>query len=200
MAMTPWPTSAPARRRVPHGLSFSVDAAALSWPCAWRTELPLSIFCNKLRLCPRQRNGRCSFAPRRTHAGNGDDEERDYMYRMYAHIHQARLNSGHSPPPARWSAMTASALSCCARCSFRCRDASHLLRGRIGMGENIYLGDRNGVRTPMQWSADKNAGFSRANPQSLYLPITWTRKTTMKPSMWRCRNRTGIRCYGGCGN
>ncbi len=41
----------------------------------------------------------------------------------------------------------------------------------IGMGENIYLGDRNGVRTPMQWSADKNAGFSRANPQSLFLPI-----------------------------
>ncbi len=41
----------------------------------------------------------------------------------------------------------------------------------LGMGENIYLGDRNGVRTPMQWSADKNAGFSRANPQRLYLPI-----------------------------
>src|SRR5260221_13208395 len=40
----------------------------------------------------------------------------------------------------------------------------------IGMGDNIYLGDRNGVRTPMQWSADRNAGFSRANPQRLYLP------------------------------
>ena len=41
----------------------------------------------------------------------------------------------------------------------------------IGMGDNYYLGDRNGVRTPMQWSADRNAGFSRANPQSLYLPV-----------------------------
>src|SRR5947209_5891118 len=41
----------------------------------------------------------------------------------------------------------------------------------IGMGDNFYLGDRNGVRTPMQWSADKNAGFSRANPQRLYLPV-----------------------------
>jgi maltose alpha-D-glucosyltransferase/alpha-amylase len=41
----------------------------------------------------------------------------------------------------------------------------------IGMGDNIYLGDRDGVRTPMQWSADRNAGFSRANPQMLYLPI-----------------------------
>src|SRR6185369_12853295 len=40
----------------------------------------------------------------------------------------------------------------------------------IGMGDNIYLGDRNGVRTPMQWSGDRNAGFSRANPQQLYLP------------------------------
>ena len=40
----------------------------------------------------------------------------------------------------------------------------------IGMGDNFYLGDRNGVRTPMQWSGDRNAGFSRANPQKLYLP------------------------------
>ena len=41
----------------------------------------------------------------------------------------------------------------------------------IGMGDNIYLGDRNGVRTPMQWSADRNAGFSQSNPQQLYLPV-----------------------------
>ena len=41
----------------------------------------------------------------------------------------------------------------------------------IGMGDNFYLGDRNGVRTPMQWSADRNAGFSKANPQRLFLPV-----------------------------
>ena len=41
----------------------------------------------------------------------------------------------------------------------------------IGMGDNIYLGDRNGVRTPMQWSPDRNAGFSLANPQRLYSPV-----------------------------
>src|SRR5947209_6938257 len=40
------------------------------------------------------------------------------------------------------------------------------------MGDNFYLGDRNGVRTPMQWSPDRNAGFSKANPQQLYLPVT----------------------------
>jgi maltose alpha-D-glucosyltransferase/alpha-amylase len=41
----------------------------------------------------------------------------------------------------------------------------------IGMGDNIYLGDRDGVRTPMQWNADRNAGFSAADPQKLYLPL-----------------------------
>src|SRR5690606_25131812 len=41
----------------------------------------------------------------------------------------------------------------------------------IGMGDNVYLGDRDGVRTPMQWSADRNAGFSRANPQALSVPV-----------------------------
>jgi len=41
----------------------------------------------------------------------------------------------------------------------------------IGMGDNIYLGDRDGVRTPMQWSADRNAGFSGAPQQRLYVPL-----------------------------
>src|SRR5262249_31978088 len=41
----------------------------------------------------------------------------------------------------------------------------------IRMGENIFLGDRNGVRTRMQWSGDRNAGFSRTDPQQLYLPV-----------------------------
>src|SRR5438046_4966871 len=41
----------------------------------------------------------------------------------------------------------------------------------IGMGDNFYLGDRDGVRTPMQWSSDRNAGFSDGNPHKLYLPV-----------------------------
>ncbi|HEU6448773.1 MAG TPA: maltose alpha-D-glucosyltransferase [Verrucomicrobiae bacterium] len=100
------------------------------------------------------------------------DEERDYMYRMYAHVHQARLNLGIRRRLAplvgndrrRIELLTALLLSFPGTPVIYYGD-------EIGMGENIYLGDRNGVRTPMQWSADKNAGFSRANPQSLYLPI-----------------------------
>ena len=45
------------------------------------------------------------------------------------------------------------------------------------MGDNIYLGDRNGVRTPMQWTSDRNAGFSKGDPARLYLPVV------MIPSM-----------------
>ena len=41
----------------------------------------------------------------------------------------------------------------------------------IGMGDNIYLGDRNGVRTPMQWTPDRNGGFSRCDPARLFLPL-----------------------------
>ena len=59
----------------------------------------------------------------------------------------------------------------------------------IGMGDNIYLGDRNGVRTPMQWSPDRNAGFSAANPQRLYLPVIWIPRITTKQSMSK-RSRT----------
>ena len=68
------------------------------------------------------------------------------------------------------------------------------------MGDNIYLGDRNGVRTPMQWSSDRNAGFSRANPQSLYLPVIIDPGYHYESRQRRGRSRTAhIRCSGGCG-
>jgi maltose alpha-D-glucosyltransferase / alpha-amylase len=100
------------------------------------------------------------------------DEERDYMYRVYALDSRARINLGirHRLAPLlgndrrRMELMNALLLSLPGTPVLYYGD-------EIGMGDNIYLGDRNGVRTPMQWSSDRNAGFSRANPQRLYLPI-----------------------------
>jgi maltose alpha-D-glucosyltransferase/alpha-amylase len=127
------------------------------------------------------------------------DEERDYMYRMYAQVHQARLNLGIRRRLAPLLATTANASNCCARCLFSLPGTPVIYYGdEIGMGENIYLGDRNGVRTPMQWSADKNAGFSRANPQSLYpADQSGSRKIITRRSMWKCRSGIIIRCSGG---
>jgi maltose alpha-D-glucosyltransferase/alpha-amylase len=97
--------------------------------------------------------------------------ERDYMYRMYANDTQARINLGirrrlaplMENDPERVRLMNSLLLS---------MPGSPIVYygDEIGMGDNIYLGDRNGVRTPMQWSPDRNAGFSRADPQRLYLP------------------------------
>ncbi len=100
------------------------------------------------------------------------EEERDYMWRMYAADARARINLGIRRRLApllnndrrRIELLNALLLSMPGTPVIYYGD-------EIGMGDNIYLGDRNGVRTPMHWSSDKNAGFSRANPQSLYLPI-----------------------------
>jgi maltose alpha-D-glucosyltransferase / alpha-amylase len=100
------------------------------------------------------------------------DEERDYMYRTYAHDRGMRINLGIRRRLApllendrrRIELMNALLLSLPGTPVLYYGD-------EIGMGDNIYLGDRNGVRTPMQWSPDRNAGFSRANPQKLYLPV-----------------------------
>jgi maltose alpha-D-glucosyltransferase/alpha-amylase len=100
------------------------------------------------------------------------DEERDYMYRMYAHVTQARLNLGIRRRLAPLMNNDRKSIELLNALLFSLPGTPVLYYGdEIGMGENIFLGDRNGVRTPMQWSSDKNAGFSRANPQSLYLPL-----------------------------
>jgi len=100
------------------------------------------------------------------------DEERDYMYRMYAQVHLARLNLGIRRRLAPLLNNDRKSIELLNAILISLPGTPVLYYGdEIGLGENIYLGDRNGVRTPMQWSSDKNAGFSRANPQSLYLPI-----------------------------
>ncbi len=100
------------------------------------------------------------------------DEERDYMYRMYAQERQARLNLGIRRRLSPLLGNDRRRIELLNALLFSLPGTPVLYYGdEIGLGENIFLGDRNGVRTPMQWSSDKNAGFSRANPQSLYLPI-----------------------------
>jgi maltose alpha-D-glucosyltransferase / alpha-amylase len=100
------------------------------------------------------------------------DEERDYMYRVYAYDRQARINLGIRRRLAPLLGNHRRRIELMNALLFTLPGTPVIYYGdEIGMGDNIYLGDRNGVRTPMQWNADRNAGFSRANPQRLYLPV-----------------------------
>jgi maltose alpha-D-glucosyltransferase/alpha-amylase len=100
------------------------------------------------------------------------DEERDYMYRVYAEDPQARVNLGIRRRLAPLLGNDRRRIELMNVLLFALPGTPCLYYGdEIGMGDNIYLGDRNGVRTPMQWSDDRNAGFSHANPQRLYLPL-----------------------------
>jgi len=100
------------------------------------------------------------------------DEERDYMYRVYANDPRAKINLGirrRLSPLLRANRRKIELLNILL---FSLPGTPILYYGdEIGMGDNFYLGDRDGVRTPMQWSSDRNAGFSKANPQKLFLPI-----------------------------
>ncbi|MGE3540859.1 MAG: maltose alpha-D-glucosyltransferase [Candidatus Tectimicrobiota bacterium] len=99
-------------------------------------------------------------------------EERDYMYREYAADPQMRLNLGIRRRLAPLMEDDLNRVRLLHSLLFSLPGTPVLYYGdEIGMGDNIFLGDRNGVRTPMQWSGDRNAGFSRADPQRLYLPL-----------------------------
>jgi maltose alpha-D-glucosyltransferase / alpha-amylase len=101
------------------------------------------------------------------------DEERDYMYRVYADDARARINLGIRRRLAPLLGNDRRRIELLYLLLFSLPGTPVLYYGdEIGIGDNIFLGDRNGVRTPMQWSSDKNAGFSRASPQALYLPVT----------------------------
>jgi maltose alpha-D-glucosyltransferase/alpha-amylase len=100
------------------------------------------------------------------------DEDRDYMYRVYAQDPQARINLGIRRRLAPLLGNHRGKIELMNGLLFSLPGTPVIYYGdEIGMGDNIYLGDRNGVRTPMQWNAERNAGFSRANPQRLYLPV-----------------------------
>ena len=100
------------------------------------------------------------------------DEERDYMYRVYALESRARINLGIRRRLAPLMSNNRRRIELMNSLLLSLPGTPVVYYGdEIGMGDNIYLGDRNGVRTPMQWSGDRNAGFSRANPQRLFLPV-----------------------------
>ena len=100
------------------------------------------------------------------------DEERDYMYRVYANDPRARVNLGIRRRLGPLLDNNRRKIELLNGLLFSLPGTPFVYYGEeIGMGDNIYLGDRNAVRTPMQWSADRNAGFSKAKAQSLFLPV-----------------------------
>jgi maltose alpha-D-glucosyltransferase/alpha-amylase len=100
------------------------------------------------------------------------DEERDYLYHEYAKEPRMRLNLGIRRRLAPLVDSSRRRIELLNSLLFSLPGTPIVYYGdEIGMGDNFYLGDRNGVRTPMQWSDDRNAGFSFANRQRLYLPV-----------------------------
>ncbi|MFI4951909.1 MAG: maltose alpha-D-glucosyltransferase [Burkholderiales bacterium] len=99
------------------------------------------------------------------------ERERDYMYRTYAADKRMRVNVGIRRRLTPLMENNRRKIELLKSLLLSTIGSPILYYGdEIGMGDNVFLGDRHGVRTPMQWSPDRNAGFSRADPQSLYLP------------------------------
>ena len=97
------------------------------------------------------------------------DEERDYMYFAYSADPRMRINIGIRRRLAPLMDNNRRRIELLNSLLFSFPGTPILYYGdEIGMGDNVYLGDRNGVRTPMQWSGDRNGGFSRADPARLY--------------------------------
>ena len=99
-------------------------------------------------------------------------DERDYMYLAYSADSRMRINLGIRRRLAPLLDNNRRRIELLNSLLFSFPGTPIIYYGdEIGMGDNIYLGDRNGVRTPMQWSGDRNAGFSRAIPAKLYSPV-----------------------------
>ncbi len=99
------------------------------------------------------------------------DVERDYLWSTYANDPRARINVGIRRRLAPLMDNDRRKIELMNSLLFSFPGTPIIYYGdEIGMGDNIYLGDRNGVRTPMQWTPDRNGGFSRADPARLYAP------------------------------
>jgi len=100
------------------------------------------------------------------------DDERDYMYFAYSADPRMRVNVGIRRRLAPLVDNNRRRIELLNSLLFSFPGTPILYYGdEIGMGDNIYLGDRNGVRTPMQWTSDRNAGFSKCDPARLYFPV-----------------------------
>ena len=100
------------------------------------------------------------------------DEERDYMYAEYAKDPRMKANIGIRRRLAPLLENDRNQLELFTAMLLSLTGSPVLYYGdEIGMGDNIWLGDRDAVRTPMQWTPDRNAGFSRADPARMYLPV-----------------------------
>ncbi len=100
------------------------------------------------------------------------EEEKDYLFKAYAHEADTKFNAGIRRRLAPLMNNDRRKVELLHTILFSLPGTPVLYYGdEIGMGDNVYLGDRFGVRTPMQWDMNQNAGFSAANPQRLYLPI-----------------------------
>jgi maltose alpha-D-glucosyltransferase/alpha-amylase len=100
------------------------------------------------------------------------DRERDSLYEFYARDPQMRINVGIRRRLAPLMDNDRRKIELLNSLLMSLPGTPVIYYGdELGMGDNIYLGDRNGVRTPMQWTGDRNGGFSRADPAQLYLPL-----------------------------
>ncbi|MGK2904757.1 MAG: maltose alpha-D-glucosyltransferase [Desulfuromonadales bacterium] len=141
------------------------------------------------------------------------DEERDYMYRIYVQDPRARVNLGIRRRLAPLLDNDRRKIELMNVLLLTMPGSPTIYYGdEIGMGDNYYLGDRDGVRTPMQWNTDANAGFSRANPQKLFLPLVidpeynytslnvQTQETRKSSLLWWMRRIIDLRkahpCFG----
>jgi maltose alpha-D-glucosyltransferase/alpha-amylase len=127
------------------------------------------------------------------------DEERDYMYAEYAKDPRMKLNLGIRRRLAPLLDNSRVEIELLTAIMFSLPGSPVLYYGdEIAMGDNVYLGDRDGVRTPMQWTGDRNGGFSRADFAQLYAPPLMDPVYGFRPSTSRRSCARRPRCCAGC--